>query len=201
MPATHSKAIQASYSDEMTIVPDACFEWPTAPVQGGGSHDLRTTPDGRYSRYTAQLLDPALEVGYVAISNPPAGLLLLYVFRRADFPWVGNWEERFYRIDAPWAGKTFCRGIEFSSTPFAIPKRETIARGPLFDESTYRWLPAKSEIAVRFLAMLLEIPPDFEGVERLTLERETVRVHEYRKKRTFSQLVDASFVSKIVADK
>jgi hypothetical protein len=29
MPAKQSRVIQASYSDEMVAVPDACFEWPT----------------------------------------------------------------------------------------------------------------------------------------------------------------------------
>jgi hypothetical protein len=71
----------------------ACFEWPDAPTQEGRLHSLRTTPDGCYGRYTAQLIDPAIDMGYVAISNPQARLLLLYVFRRSDFPWIGNWEE------------------------------------------------------------------------------------------------------------
>lgn len=194
MPATRAKAIEASYSDEMVIVPDSCFDWPNATAQSGGVHNLRKTPDGRYCRYTAQLLDPALEIAYTAISSPSTGILLVYVFHRADFPWVGNWEERFYHDNSPWAGKTFCRGIEFSSTPFAIPKRETILRGPLFEESTYRWLPAKSECAVRFLALMLKIPPGFHGVERLSLTGSAVRIHEFDTQRMITQPVDVSFL-------
>jgi hypothetical protein len=194
MPATRAKAIDASYSDEMLIMPDACFEWPNASTQTGGVHNLRETPDGRYCRYTAQLLDPALEIGFIAIGSPSKGLALVYIFRRADFPWVGNWEERFYHENPPWTGKTFCRGIEFSSTPFAIPKRETISRGPLFENATYRWLPARSEIAVRFVALLLEIPPDFRGVERTSLTGSAVRIHEYGTERLITQPVKTSFL-------
>lgn len=195
MPATRAKAIDADYSNEMVIVPSACFEWPNAPTQSGGMHDLRETPDGRYCRYTAQLLDPALETAYIAVSSPSSGLMLLYLFRRADFPWVGNWQERFYHENPPWAGKAFCRGIEFSSTPFAIPKRETITRGPLFEEGTFRWLPAKSEAAVRFLALLLEIPPDFRGVEQISLDGDVVRIYEHKTQRPIMQTVDASFLA------
>ena len=86
MPATHAKVNPASYSDAMMLTPDADFWWPNAPLQDGGSHNLRTTPDGSYCRYTAQLLDQARGTCYVAISNPRAGLLLAYVFRREDFP-------------------------------------------------------------------------------------------------------------------
>ncbi|MGA8109597.1 MAG: hypothetical protein WB974_09190, partial [Acidobacteriaceae bacterium] len=54
MPATDAKVIEASYSDAMGIVPEAVFTWPHAPTPDGGTHNLRTTPEGRYCRYTAQ---------------------------------------------------------------------------------------------------------------------------------------------------
>ena len=185
---------QASYSEAMMIVPDAEFQWPHAPLPDGGFHDLRTTPDGCYLRYTAQLLDPRREFGYTAIANPRAGLLLAYVFRRADFPWVGHWEERFYLKTAPWGGKTFCRGIEFSSTPLAIPKRQTIAQGPLFNESTYRWLPALSETKVSYLTLLVDIPSDFTGVEEVSVEDSRIVLHESGNARTYPVPADRSFL-------
>lgn len=193
MPATQSKVIWATYSDEMELTPDAIFAWPKAPRKGGGFHDLRTTPEGRYSRYTAQLIDPSLIFGYTAISNSVRGLLLLYLFPRSDFPWVGNWEERHSRVFAPWNGKAFCRGIEFSTTPFAQPKRDTVSNGPLFGEETYRWLPAKSERRIRFATLLLSIPTDFQGVERVSVEQETVRIYERGRARTLSQQIDRAF--------
>lgn len=195
MPATRARAIDAGYSERMEIVPDASFDWPHAPCPKGGTSNLRETPEGRYGRYTAQLIDPALETAYVAASSPWTGLLLLYVFRRADFPWVGNWQESRYRETPPWGGQTFCRGIEFSSTPFAIPRRETIARGPLFGEATYRWLPAKSEARVRFFALLQEIPRDFRGVERISLEQDAVRIHETGTSRSLAAPADLAFLS------
>ncbi len=194
MPATRAKAIEAYYSDKMEIAPGICFDWPDAPSPSGGTLGLRETPGGRYSRYTAQLIDPALDTAYVAASSPSSGLLLLYVFRRADFPWVGNWQEHSHLDIAPWHGKTFCRGIEFSSTPFSISKRETVSSGPLFGERTYRWLPAKSEITIRFVALLSEIPADFHGVERISLEPGEVRIHEWRSSRIISAPVDVSFL-------
>ncbi len=194
MPSTRGKVNPASYSNRMMIIPDAEFHWPHAPFDGGGFHDLRTTPDGCYLRYTAQLLDPGRTVAYTAIANPRAGLLLIYLFRRADFPWVGNWEERFYSKTAPWDGNTFCRGIEFSSTPFAVPKRQTISNGPLFHESTYRWLPALSETLVNYMTLLVDIPSDFVGVDEISVEADQVVICESRGK-TYSLPADGSFLT------
>jgi hypothetical protein len=128
-------------------------------------------PDESYGHYTAQLLDPAVDIAFISACNPRLRLLVVYVFRREDFPWVGNWEERNNRTVAPWKGNTFCRGMEFSTTPFAISRRETIDQGPLFGEITYRWLPARSSLTVRYLIMLFMTPEHFAGVSRVSIER------------------------------
>ena len=195
MPATQSRVIAASYSDAMKLTPDADFWWPNGPLQQGGIHDLRSTPDGIYCRYTAQLLDRTRKTAYVAISNPRAGVLLVYLFNREDFPWVGNWEERFYHKNVPWGGKTFCRGIEFSTTPFAQPRRQTISEGPLFNEGTYRWLPAASEVKVRFISLMMDIPPDYKGVNEISIEGDLAIVQEIGDGRRLTIPVEGSFLA------
>jgi len=169
MPATRAKVCPASYSPRFSLQPNAQFTWPNAPTRDGQRRNLRVVPGQRFGHYTAQLLDPELEIGFIAACNPRLKLLVVYAFRRADFPWVGNWEERYNRAQAPWRAKTFCRGMEFSTTPFSIPRRETIEQGPLFGESTYRWLPAKSKAQVRFLILLFEVPETFRGVASVSL--------------------------------
>lgn len=178
MPATRAKVCPPAYSERIFLKPDAEFVWPQAPRKDGGQSDLRTVPDIRFGHYTAQLLDPSLEIVFISACNPRQRLLVVYVFRRADFPWVGNWEERHSRTSAPWKGKTFCRGMEFSTTPFAVPLRDTIDEGPLFGERTYRWLPARSRISVRFLIMLFAVPEDFAGVKQVSIKRGRASVFE-----------------------
>lgn len=178
MPATRGKTCPASYSAKTPIQPDTEFDWPVAPAKDGGQINLRNTPEERFGHYTAQLLNPELDIAYVSACNPRMGLLVLYVFCRKDFPWVGNWEERLYRTSAPRRGGTFCRGMEFSTTPFAVPRRETVTQGRLFGEPTFTWLPAKTEARVRFMALLIEVPKDFKGVASVAIEGGTVRVIE-----------------------
>ncbi|MFZ0138386.1 MAG: hypothetical protein WAK89_15070 [Candidatus Sulfotelmatobacter sp.] len=178
MPATRAKVAPASYSPRCFLQPDAEFNWPNAPTTNHGRMNLRTTPALRFGHYTTQLLNPKREIGFIAACNPRLKLLVVYAFPRADFPWVGNWEERYNRTQAPWLGKTFCRGLEFSTTPFAIPRRDTIAQGPLFGEPTYRWLPAKSQARVRFLILLFEVPETFRGVGGVSIAKRKIDVVE-----------------------
>lgn len=178
MPATRAKTCPPGYSDRIFLRTNAEFMWPDAPSEDGSRSNLRTMPDERYGHYTAQLLNPALDVAFISACNPRLRLLVIYAFRREDFPWVGNWEERNNRTVAPWRGKTFCRGMEFSTTPFAITRRETIDQGPLFGEKTYRWLPARSSLTVRYLIMLFKTPENFTGVSRVSIERGRVLVTE-----------------------
>jgi len=139
---------------------------------------LRRTPDQRFAHYTMQLLDPNLQIAFISACNPSQNFLVVYAFRRADFPWVGNWEERNNRTEPPWKARTFCRGLEFSTTPDAIPRRESIDQGTLFGERTYRWLPAKSRLAVRFLIMLFKTPEAFSGVKEVSISGGVARVVE-----------------------
>ncbi len=102
--------------------------------------------------------------------------------------------EHLADVKAPWDGKTFCRGIEFSSTPLAVPKRQTVVQGPLFDESTYRWLPALSQTALRYLTLLVDIPADFKGVEEASPEASRIVLRESFNARTYSVPADGSFL-------
>jgi hypothetical protein len=178
MPATKAKVCPPGYSDRIFLQPDADFTWPRAPTKAGGTADLRVTLDRRFGHYTAQLLDPKLEVAFISACNPARRLLVVYAFRRADFPWVGNWEERKNRDQVPWRSRTFCRGLEFSTTPFAIPRRGTVDQGSLFGERTYRWLPAKSRLTVRFLIMLFKTPGAFSGVKHVSIKGGVAHVFE-----------------------
>ena len=178
MPATRAKVCPPEFSENMFLQPGAEFTWPDAPRNDAGRHCLRMMPDKPYGHYTAQLLDTLREIAFVSACNPKRRLLVVYAFRRADFPWVGNWEEHNNRISAPWKGKTLCRGLEFSTTPFAIPRRETIDQGPLFGEKTYRWLPARSSLTTRYLIMLFKTPENFAGVRSVEVDRGQAVVRE-----------------------
>ena len=169
MSATRAKTCPASYSTRPLVKTSTEFTWPIAPGVRGERLNLRMVPKIKFEHYTAQLMDPKLKLAFVAGCNPRVGLLVIYLFRRAEFPWVGSWIARFHQSHAPWNRKAFCRGLEFSTTPFAIPRRETVEQNRMFGESVYRWLPAKSEIKVRYMILLFRVPNNFGGVKSVTV--------------------------------
>jgi hypothetical protein len=178
MPASRSQVCGAAFNDAMFLRPDAEFTWPYAPTKEGKTADLRLTPDGKFGQYTTQLLDPKLEIAFVSACNPAQRFLVVYAFRREDFPWVGNWEEKNSRSQTPWKSRTFCRGIEFSTTPYPVPRREMLDQNTLFGERTYRWLPAKARQSVRYLILLFQTPEAFAGVKEVTIEAGVATVTE-----------------------
>jgi hypothetical protein len=78
-------------------------------------------------------------------------LLLGYVFKHQEYPWVQNYMA--YNPNG-WSG----RGIEFATQPFDLPHREMVELGKMFDTSVYRWLPAKGKDHLQLPDVLGEEP-------------------------------------------
>jgi hypothetical protein len=95
-------------------------------------------------------MDPGQPDAWFVAFSRPAELAFGYVWRRADFPWMGIWEENASRAQPPWNGRTITRGMEFGVSPFPETRRAMIDRGRLFDTPTYRWIPAKSRVIVEY---------------------------------------------------
>ena len=81
-------------------------------------------------------------------------MLCGYVWNRADFPWLGIWEERKGRTHAPWNGRTVTRGMEFGASPLPESRRQMIDRNTLLGVPAYRWLPAKSKLRADYYAFV-----------------------------------------------
>ena len=166
-PATRSKVLAEEFApghDRFRL--GAEFDWPMAPLAAGGEADLRVTVDTPVSgAYTAHLLSRGVEHAYFTAYNPDLRTVFGYVWKREDFPWLGIWEENHSREGAPWNGETFTRGMEFGVSPFPEPRRAMVARGSLFGESGFRWIPARSRVTVEYCLFVAETAKPLEAVE------------------------------------
>jgi len=86
--------------------------------------------------------------------SPRLRLAFGYVWRPADFPWLGIWEENCSRTGTPWNGETLTRGMEFGVSPFPETRRQMIDRNRLFGVPTYRWVPARGRASVEYWAIV-----------------------------------------------
>lgn len=148
------------------------FIWPIAPGVDGKKVDMRITPEHPNSGgHTTQLMDRSRKLAYITIYNPRVGLMIGYLFKNEEFPWVQSWED--FRP----SGK-LARGLEFSTQPFDVPRREAIQMNSLFDTPTYRWLPAKAKVNSRFLLFYTKVPSGFKRVDDVRLEGNSVIVED-----------------------
>lgn len=146
------------------------FTWPMAPGLDGKMIDLRKTPEHpHFLDHAATLLDPHRELEWATAINPKKRLMIGYIFRRADYPWLQYWGD--YRPTLKMA-----RGMEFATQPFDVPRREVISGGPMFNTPTYRWLPAKSKIETRFLIFYTRVPEGFKKVDDVEMKNDQIVV-------------------------
>jgi hypothetical protein len=156
--ATRSQVLEGPFGQDDYLQPGAVFDWPLAPRRRPTAHDewadLRVFNKApASSAFTAHLMDPQRAHAYFAAFSPCARLAFGYVWKQAEFPWLGIWEENRSRRQPPWGGMSITRGMEFGVSPFAESRRRMIDRGRLFDVPTYRWIPAKTRVEVEYWAV------------------------------------------------
>jgi hypothetical protein len=149
--ATRSRVFETAFGPADYLAVGADFDWPYAPRRDGGVADLRRfSTVSPSSAYTAHLMDRSRDDAFFVAFSPSAELAFGYVWRRRDFPWLGIWEENRSRTAPPWNGAEVTRGMEFGASPFPETRRQMIDRGRLFDEQTYRWIPAQCSVTVAY---------------------------------------------------
>jgi hypothetical protein len=154
--AARSKVYEADFGVADYLRIGAEFDWPNAPGSDGCAMDLRRFTDARESSaYTAHRMDSQRQHGFFVAFSPAAKLAFGYVWRQADFPWMGIWEENQSRLGPPWNGQALTRAMEFGVSPFPESRRQMVDRGSLFGTRTYRWLPAQGRLEAEYWAVML----------------------------------------------
>ncbi len=162
------------------LPPGRDFTWPNAPTVDGKQVNVRIAPTPTNSGdHTTSLMDRSRKYAFVTALNPGKRLIFGYVFRQEEFPWVQSWE--FY----PENGK-LARGLEFSTQPYDVPRREAASLGTMFGAPTYRWLPAKSAIGSRFLFFFAETPEGMMHVDDVVLESGKIVISDTTAKRSLT---------------
>ncbi|MGH9629903.1 MAG: hypothetical protein ACRD7E_16420, partial [Bryobacteraceae bacterium] len=129
--ATRSKTYETPFGP--TYKTNAEFDWPNAPLEGGGTLDMQTyTSASKSGGFTTHLMDPHRDDAFFLAWSPESKVLIGYKWKREDFPWLGIWEENHFRTHKPWNGEALTRGMEFGASPFPETRRQMIERRTLF---------------------------------------------------------------------
>ncbi|HYL75460.1 MAG TPA: hypothetical protein VEU96_14705 [Bryobacteraceae bacterium] len=131
------------------------FDWPIATRANGGKEDLQVYTNAPASgSFDTVMMDPHRDEAFFFAYSPKSKVLFGYVWKRADFPWLGIWDENYNRKQPPWNGRTLTRGMEFGASPIAESRRKMIDRHALFGVPAYRWIPAKTKVHVDYWAFI-----------------------------------------------
>ncbi len=169
-----------SGASDRRLVSGKEFTWPLAPGLDGKTVDLRETPaDPHYLDHAATLVDPALKYGWVTAINTKLRLIIGYVFKRTEYPWVQYWG------NYP-PSRKMSRGLEFSTQPFDVPRREVIEPHSMFETPVYRWLPAKSEIDTSFMLFYARIPEGMKRVDTIRVDGKRLVIEDRKSGKTMS---------------
>ena len=149
------------------------FEWPMAPLRAGGKADLRAAPKPSDSLDHTTHLMTGREYAFVTALHPEKRLLLGYVFKTSESPWLQTWEH------FPPEGM-MARGLEFGTQAFDLSRRTVITDNKLLGELLYRWLPASAEIETSFLMFWTRTPEGFAGVSEVEVKGGKIRIQDDR---------------------
>jgi hypothetical protein len=182
MPAAKSKtkAYQPQPNATRQLRSFVDFTWPMAPTVDGKTFDMRSAPMGPSTLdHTTTLIDPSRRLGFATALHPEKRLLIGWVFRREEFPWVQTW------LSNPGTNR-MTRGLEFATQPFDLPRAEVLRNGPLFDSPVLRIFPAKSTITSSFLMFYTSVPEGFLKVDDVQLTGGKLVIEDRTNRKTIS---------------
>jgi len=144
--------------------------WPRAFQMDGTEVDLRFLKDDPSPNVVSFIIEE--EIGWVTATSPKHGLLLGYIWKTDDYPWLNIW--RHVKDGNPVA-----RGLEFGTSGLHRPGHDLVAKGRIFGKPLYRYIDADEQQTFRYAMFLAEIPEDFRGVASVGYENSVIRVVEY----------------------
>ena len=165
-----------SQADKPPISKAVASSWPKMRLDGQdddlrlfkGIDDKSATND--VSSFVFRETD---KYGWVTACNARQGLLLGYLWRTAEYPWLNIWRYRE-------KGRVAARGLEFGTTGYHQPFGTLVKTGRILDRRLYEHLDAGQTIRKTYVVFLAEIPRDFAGVTRLEYDGTSLTLTERR---------------------
>ncbi len=134
---------------------------------------LNTTIDLRRSDWKASYVSSHIieaEYGWATAANPERNLLVGYVWKRSDYPWLHIWHG--LRDGHLWA-----KGIEFGTTGLGDTfSPEDRIRHQFHGVDHIEFLDARASVEKEYLCFLLKIPADFQRVRSIIFSEGQMKI-------------------------
>lgn len=146
------------------------IRWPEA-IHKKKQIRLRQFQD-KWPRVSSFVFNKNEKYGWVTASNPDKNMLLGYIWKTNEYPWVNFW--RSMENNEPQA-----YGIEFGTTGLHEPFPVIAKKGEIFGQKIYDFIDANEVIEKSFIAFLAKIPTDYRGVSQIHVNHAELTIREH----------------------
>ena len=143
--------------------------WPSALNASGETVNLRHLNTDPNPNVVSYQIDASH--GWVTAVTPGKGLLIGYVWKTSDYPWVNLWRDVRN-------GKPAARGLEFGTTGLHQPFPILTKKGRIWDRQLFEFLDAGETVHKTYAGFLIRVPTDFQGVESLRIDGSRLVIQE-----------------------
>jgi hypothetical protein len=131
--------------------------WPQA-LKDGIPVNLRRLEDDPMPNVVSYVIDE--DYGWVTALNPGKRLVLGYIWKTAEYPWLNIWRH----VEA---GKPFARGLEFGTTGLHQPYPVLTRKGSIFGRPLMAFIDATETQTRRYQVFLAKLPATASGVSQV----------------------------------
>ncbi len=143
--------------------------WPQA-LKDGQAVNLRHLTDDPMPNVVSFVVEE--EIGWVTAANAAKGLLIGYMWKTAEYPWLNIWRH----VDDK--GAPMARGLEFGTTGLHQPFGVLLQKGRIFGRPFVGWIEPGETHTRSYAAFLARIPSGYRGVERVVYDGTKIVIKE-----------------------
>lgn len=144
------------------------YSWPQAVADSMSTPLHLRSSATPYSYVSTHVFEDS--IGWVSAYHPRLRLLLAYVWRTADYPWINVWQQ--WRQQALWA-----KGLEFGTTGIGRSYQDLLATDTRFEgRPSLQLLDAGEEWRKTYWCVLTTVPADWQGVQHISWQKGVLQI-------------------------
>jgi len=131
---------------------DSSFVWPNGKMADGSEIDLsKVTSEKGF--VTTHIFEDS--IGWITALNPDENLLMGYVWKTAEYPWLNVWHMSK-------DGKPFVQGLEFGTTGLGQPYKLLAENNVTFyGRNSFEYIDAGETMEKSWICFMIEMPEEF----------------------------------------
>jgi hypothetical protein len=117
------------------------------------------------------MFDQNEEYGWVTACNPSKNLMLGYIWKTGEYPWINFWRSMENGVPKAY-------GMEFGTSGLHEPFPVVAKKGKIFGRNIYEFIDAGEIVSKSFTAFLSKIPADYKGVADIEISDSLFTIKE-----------------------